>query len=628
MSFAARFLACVAWQSACFGHPANDYLQEIQQQALSRRLYEENAWLALGHYHRPNLGSGLISEADDDAFFFAKAGKRQPRAELLATLASFFSDEAGDQHPQCRFPARYHWLKQTLGFDGRRLKERSCPAFQAWQAELQAHAVSLIFPSAYLNSPSSMFGHTFLRLDRENQTEDNRLLAFTVNYAADARVRDNELFFAYKGLFGGYPGIISVQPYYEKVKEYSDWENRDIWEYQLNLSPDEVAQLVRHTYEIKPIRFDYFFIDENCSYRILDLLEVARPTLKLRQQFPLHTTPVDTVRAIEVAGIVNNVDYRPSAATILNRHIEQLTRHQQRLARALATQQIGFDDAAFSRLTPRQRADILEGAYEYIRYQSFDRKLPREQIAKRSYQLLRARSQIAEVSSFTPPRRPETPPQQGHAPNRITLGFGFREHGAFGALEFRPSYHDLTDPWPGYQPGAQIKLLDGTLRYYENDRLQLEQLQVLDVTSLTPRNDFLKPVSWSVSLGARRKLIETGRPLVGYLEGGAGLTYAIPGGLAFALLNATLEIGDGLENPADVGLGPRLGWLYRGLGGQGLLGFNTTCFVAGSDYCSGKVMLQHTLNLGKNYSLRFHLSRERSQGQYANEIILGLQRYF
>ena len=105
-----------------------------------------------------------------------------------------------------------------------------------------------------------MFGHTFLRLDGENQDEDARLLAYTINYAADVNPADNELFYAYRGLFGGYPGVISVQPYYDKVKEYSDFENRDIWEYVLNLTPDETAQLVRHVWEIQPIRFDYFFI--------------------------------------------------------------------------------------------------------------------------------------------------------------------------------------------------------------------------------------------------------------------------------------------------------------------------------------------------------------------------------
>jgi hypothetical protein len=34
-------------------------------------------------------------------------------------------------------------------------------------------------------------------------------------------------------------GEYSLMPYYRKVKEYGDFESRDLWEYELNLSPEE-----------------------------------------------------------------------------------------------------------------------------------------------------------------------------------------------------------------------------------------------------------------------------------------------------------------------------------------------------------------------------------------------------
>ena len=51
-------------------------------------------------------------------------------------------------------------------------------------------------------------------------------------------------------------------------------------------------------WELKQIQFDYFFFDENCSYRLLELLQVARPGLQLTTQFPLTAIPTDTVKAI------------------------------------------------------------------------------------------------------------------------------------------------------------------------------------------------------------------------------------------------------------------------------------------------------------------------------------------
>ena len=71
--------------------------------------------------------------------------------------------------------------------------------------------------------------------------------------------------FALKGLTGLYPGTLSSSPYYAKVREYSDMESRDVWEYRLNLTPDETRQLLRHAWEIGATRFDYWFFDENCS---------------------------------------------------------------------------------------------------------------------------------------------------------------------------------------------------------------------------------------------------------------------------------------------------------------------------------------------------------------------------
>ena len=86
--------------------------------------------------------------------------------------------------------------------------------------------------------------------------------------------------YAFKGLFGGYQGRFSIAPYYVAVKTYGDIENRDIWEYGLNLTQEETSQMLRHVWEMRSAWFDYYFLDENCSYHLLSLLETARPGLR------------------------------------------------------------------------------------------------------------------------------------------------------------------------------------------------------------------------------------------------------------------------------------------------------------------------------------------------------------
>ena len=87
-------------------------------------------------------------------------------------------------------------------------------------------------------------------------------------------------------------------PYYLKVREYTDLENRDIWEYELNLSPEEIDRLLMHAWELGPIHFDYYFFDENCAYHLLGLLEAARPDLELTKGFRWWAIPSDTVREV------------------------------------------------------------------------------------------------------------------------------------------------------------------------------------------------------------------------------------------------------------------------------------------------------------------------------------------
>ena len=238
---------------------AGEYLTELLQSTQGKRLWDQRQWHVLMHYRPRLFGPGVESQVDDPSFFLSPSGKVDPRAELEATLAGFFAPAVQaeeTEHPQCEYIARYHWLKQELGFDGERLVEHPCPRFNDWLAEMNPDGVTLVFPVAYLNNPASMFGHTLLRVDTPPSSAQTRLLDFTINYAAGTG-QERGLPFALKGLFGGYPGSFSVEPYHVQVKRYGDVENRDIWEYRLALTGDEVHRMLMHAWELKAAHFDY-----------------------------------------------------------------------------------------------------------------------------------------------------------------------------------------------------------------------------------------------------------------------------------------------------------------------------------------------------------------------------------
>lgn len=63
--------------------------------------------------------------------------------------------------------------------------------------------------------------------------------------------------------------------------------------------------------------FFLFFFDENCSFRLLEFIDVAKPDSKLVEQFPGVAVPIDTVRIVRDANLISEVHYRPSVRTDL-----------------------------------------------------------------------------------------------------------------------------------------------------------------------------------------------------------------------------------------------------------------------------------------------------------------------
>ncbi len=609
------------------------YLRELVARSRELGLAERPEWLKLGHYVTNLAGPGVHSLVDSPGFFNAGDGKADPRAELEATLAAFFSPPPASpqvQHAQCAFVARYGWLAEELRFDARRLPPRACPRYLEWRAALDAEHLTLVFASAYLNNPSSMYGHTLLRVDARGQDEHTRLLAYAINFAADTDEK-NGLLFAVKGLFGGYPGTYSVLPYYLKVREYGDIENRDLWEYELDLAPQEVDRVLRHAWELLPAYFAYYFFDENCSYHLLGLLQVARPELQLTAPFRLWALPSDTLREVaRTPGLVRRVVYRPANSTIIERRIAGMPAEERRMARDLGIGSATAASLPLGALPAERAAAVVETGYDYLTYRraSGERDVADPQALGRA--LLLARSRI-DAPSQAPRIEPGVRPDRGHGTSRVSAGFGRRAGESFQELAYRPTYHDILDDDAGYARGAQIEFFDLRLRRYERRGTRVERFTPIDIFSVAPRDEFLHPKSWGLSAGWRRVLAKRGRePLAAALDGQLGGAWKLPGdGLAYVMAQVSARAHHDLERGYALGAGPRLGALVDPLPGwrvhayaQGLADF------AGERDNPRSLGLQARWTLAQNAALAFDLSRNREAGQSFSSALVSLHLYF
>jgi hypothetical protein len=617
----------------------NAYLEELVQRARQAELSRRAEWLNLLHYKPYSYWFGSRSLADDPGFFNAPDGRADATAELEATLAAFFSTaEETDktQNPQCRFIARYQWLKQELQFDPARLPPQPCKRFYQWRASLDPHEITLVFPAAYLNNPASMYGHTLLRIDAKDQDERTRLLAYSISYAAGTD-ETSGLIFAVRGLFGGYPGVFSITPYYLKVREYSDIENRDVWEYQLTLTPEEIDRLVMHAWELRPTHFDYYFFDENCAYHLLSLLEVARPGLRLTDRFRWWAIPSDTVRAVtDQPDLLKRVVYRPASVTIMQQRLTSMPADQRLLARDLGKQLINANDGRVRELPAFEQAGVLEVGYEYAAYEAATGRSQAPNAAAHRHELLLARSRLE-----VPPQKPEMPvpsvrPDEGHKTSRIGIGAGSRDGRRFGEIHLRPTYHDLLDHDAGYTRGAQIQFFDMRWRHYQgDDGLRLEEFKPLDIASVSPRNDFFSPVSWKINVGwTRKRFPDGGEPLVFRLHGGPGLAYNAPavfGGNAvyYGFIETALDASTRFESNYTLGAGPAIGLLTNVSDRWAVnLQARSLRYGLGDDHWARELVLEQRYALGRQSALRLNLSRKQEFRDYWNSGQLSLYFYF
>lgn len=545
---------------------SSSYLSELIARAHKEKIAKDPGWLALGHY-REGRFSGYISEASSPKFFLAPDGSINPEAELIATLQALFSPATSqaDEHPQCLFIARHHWLRERLHIDPARLRHQPCTAFDVWYNEINPGSITLVFPSAYINSPSSMFGHTLLRIDPQGPENDSRLFSYAVNFAANTD-ETNGLVFAVKGLTGLYPGGFSLMPYYDKVQEYAELENRDMWEYELNLEISDIRRILEHLWELRQIPFPYYFFNKNCSYQLLALVEVARPGLSLTERFQYWAIPSDTVRAIlENGAILRRVVYRPSEWSKIEALRYHLNESNQALAFDLAVGQLTVDDPSIEALPASTKSGALELAYRYLRYQYTQNLIAQDISAERSLALLSARSKLP-AQAKPAPALPPTRPDSGHRSARIALGLGRQADTDYGLIRLRPAYHDLLDDIEGYSPGAQINFFDLSLRYDSTNALELEDFTVIDITSITPRDRFFQPISWHVDTGYGMKYLpaQAIRERVPYLDTGAGYSFAAGNESLFALFAETSALRhSSLRRKWDAAIGLSLRWLWK-----------------------------------------------------------------
>lgn len=517
--------------------------EDILKRAQQLRWWEEKQWHRLVQYEK-KWWSGFESPAEFSGFFLAVDGKNNPESELLETIRAFQNnkkikskDGKFEDPAICVFPARKMWIEKI---SGSKFPHPPCERYERFLEILKPQSLTYVFSSYYLNNPASAFGHTFLRINKGPSSRDGEryeLFDYGVGYAA-VKVSENPFVYSFLGVSGLMPGAFDINPYYFKVREYNDFESRDIWEYDLNFTPEEVQFIVAYIWELLNANFNYHYFSENCAYRILSVLETAREDLNLTSKLKSQVMPADTVQTLfESQGLVGQIHYRPSVrATFYSRYNSLNAKEQLKLIEFARTEAISHTREG---LSLDEQRDVLDTAIDYLDFRYPKQILRKEGKYHFKKELLLARAELGGISD---PVKVDTPwkeaPHQAQGSRRWGVGYRSWEGESSYLLDYKLSLHDLLDPKIGYPPMAEITMGDLFLVYSEESkRVDLDKFTFYEVISLSPVDSFNRGISWRLKVAYESGYESNCDSFCRWMEisGGSGSTFTFWNDLDVAL---------------------------------------------------------------------------------------------
>lgn len=441
-----------------------------------------------------HLNSNNISKIKSDSnFFFAKDGFKNPLSELKNSIDTFRHPEPFLQknlgHPECLFPARLKILKKYFKISP---KTVNCPAYDNWVKATKTKDVQIIFASQFVNNPASVMGHTFIKF-KNNDSSD--YLNLYLGYAAEVPDNTNALKYFYKGLSGGFQGVFNDGPYYQKVYEYNDIEQRDIWEYTLKLTNEQKNYLSDHIWELRnTAKFDYYFFNRNCSYMLLEILNTVIIDKNL---IPNDTfiIPHETLKLLNRMNLLDDEKYLPSIRSNLVHKYEQLNSSEQ---------QDTIKIISSKHLNGNENSRILDTLIDYnlISFQKNKKINANFKDTDFSQQTLILRSKINKPEDFRSNVSIPPSPLKAHPPHQFSISVGRQNNGkTFYSLILNPGIHQVMDKSDGFVANSNFNFLSPEFRYREDQKKPyLSSFKLIEFSSLNPYTSIDPKFSWGIRL--------------------------------------------------------------------------------------------------------------------------------
>lgn len=537
------------------------------------QLARNPVWLTLLHFEGKQSGeqySAIVS----DTFFISDQGHVSAEDELNATISAFLVEADSEKSYQCQYPARFKWLRSQVPVLAD-LEPYQCEEFESWKGDSSIVSASIVFAAGHMKSPASYFGHNFLKFNSD--VSSNFLLDHTINYGAEVPPEHGAVPYLYNGIFGGYRATYETQQFIRHMALYGEEDLRDLWEYELDLTLDEVELLLLHAWELKNHQLSYYFFRENCAYHIARLLGLATSELLVPRYMP-WTMPYNVMsRLVEVEregkSLVKNITYHPSRRSRFRRGFLSLGSTQKAtvqgfIATGNPASHLPLDAA--SDQSAVAMIDTLLDYYELLLKADEDNADAKD--ARR--RLLLERLSYPPSTDVREMSERVNPPHLASKPGYLSFGYlTNNSNGEAFELSIRPAYFDYLSDNIGRSNIGNFTLLDARLKI-QNEELRLRSLKLMDIANLVPSSTGIAgdtATSWRFTTGFDQTNNACDACLQPMLEWQIGRTWSVNTGFSvFALTGLRLQGRYKQDNPLV---------LKSTLGLSGQLGSNAKVFV-------------------------------------------------
>jgi hypothetical protein len=521
-----------------FAHSDQNLLRKNQ----IREAADSHAWKRITDY------ASVEKLENPENFFLTDLIKFDPELELRETISRLHdADSESRKAFECRFPARTLFVHALLDAEND-FDPLLCPRVSQQFGDLQAiPKISLLFVNGYFENPASFFGHVLLKIGGALPNSKAVLMESTLNYGANT-ANDKALPYVIKGLVGAYDA--SYQPGYlfRASALYQDLQGRDIWEYPLNLDDEQARMLLALIFEMLPRSYSYFFITDNCAYRLNTLLGSVLGQDPIERKF--WSSPADLLFGLAKQEVLGAPKLHPSHRSKLISLLERLNSGELEQLRDLRKHGVrGAEEGYENRVLVTYLEELNFQKYKAFNKGKEDRVEEIENLRREALLALKPEG-TKEVSP------PLDPPTSSNLPTMLSyelahslaeddqlfeVSFGLRGSN-FGILE--NDSHRVSD--------SEFKFLSPEIGISKS-RIRLKELTVFSVTALNSKRSIISGESsyaWSVKAGRFPLNVSCKLCSVNSLSGAVGKSFTLPGALTVSIMGEALIHADkyGLGN--------------------------------------------------------------------------------